>query len=56
MCQFITDAIQESFDDGSWEEAFNRTLGESGVEAPQPPELDECEDGGGAAAEETPET
>ena len=44
MCQFITDTLQESFDDGSWEEAFNRTLGEAGVEAPEPPELDPCEE------------
>ncbi len=43
MCQFITDTLQESFEDGSWEEAFNRTLGESGVEAPEPPELDPCQ-------------
>ncbi|MDP9377573.1 MAG: glutamate ABC transporter substrate-binding protein [Actinomycetota bacterium] len=43
MCRFITDTLQESFDDGSWQEAFNRTLGESGVEAPKPPKLDECE-------------
>ena len=43
MCQFITDTLQESFEDGSWEEAFNRTLGEAGVEAPQPPKLDPCE-------------
>ncbi|CAA9468103.1 MAG: glutamate-binding protein of ABC transporter system [uncultured Solirubrobacteraceae bacterium] len=44
MCQFITETLQESFDDGSWEEAFNRTLGESGVDAPAPPELDPCEE------------
>ena len=43
MCQFITDTLQESFEDGSWEEAFNKTLGESGVEAPEPPKLDSCE-------------
>lgn len=44
MCQFITDTLRESFDDGSWEEAFNRTLGQSGVDAPAPPELDACEE------------
>ncbi len=43
MCQFITDTLQASFEDGSWEEAFNRTLGEAGVEAPTPPKLDRCE-------------
>ncbi len=43
MCQFITDTLQQSFDDGTWAKAFEATLGESGVETPQPPELDPCE-------------
>jgi glutamate transport system substrate-binding protein len=43
MCDFLRTTLQESYEDGSWEEAFNSTLGESGVEAPQPPELDPCE-------------
>lgn len=42
MCQFISDSLQEMFDDGSWEEAFDATLGEAGVEAPDQPELDPC--------------
>jgi glutamate transport system substrate-binding protein len=42
MCQWITDTIQQSFDDGTWEEAFANTLGEAGVEAPEQPELDPC--------------
>jgi glutamate transport system substrate-binding protein len=44
MCQFITDTLQESFDDGSWKEAYDKTLGQSGAEAPEPPELDPCEE------------
>jgi len=56
MCQFITDTLQQSFDDGSWEEAFNRTLGESGAEAPEPPELDSCEDAAGGDTAEEPES
>ena len=56
MCEFITETLRQSFEDGSWEEAFNRTLGESGVDAPAPPELDDCsENQGGGAAEEEPE-
>ena len=43
MCQFINETLQASFGDGSWEEAFNKTLGEADVEAPSPPELDPCE-------------
>ena len=32
----------ESFEDGEWAEAFETTLGEAGVETPEPPELDPC--------------
>jgi glutamate transport system substrate-binding protein len=42
MCQWLTDTIQQSYDDGYWKEAFEATLGESGVETPQPPQLDSC--------------
>lgn len=42
MCQFLTDTIEESFQDGSWEKAFDSTLGQAGVEAPEPPELQPC--------------
>ena len=43
MCQFITDTLQTAMDEGTWAEAFDATLGESGVEAPEPPEMDECQ-------------
>ncbi len=42
MCDFINSTLQESFDDGTWADAFAATLGESGVETPDPPELDPC--------------
>lgn len=42
MCQFITDTVQEAMDDGTWAEAFENTLGQSGVETPEPPVMDEC--------------
>ena len=42
MCQFITDTIQAAMDDGTWAEAFEATLGESGVETPEPPAMDAC--------------
>jgi glutamate transport system substrate-binding protein len=42
MCDFINSTLEESFDDGSWADAFEATLGESGVETPDPPELDPC--------------
>jgi glutamate transport system substrate-binding protein len=56
MCQFLNETLQEAFQDGSWEEAFNRTLGESGVDAPAPPELDPCEEGEGGGTAEQPES
>jgi len=43
MCQWINDTIEASYEDGSWEEAFQATLGASGVETPEPPALDPCE-------------
>ena len=43
MCEWINDVLEESFEDGSWADAFELTLGPSGVETPDPPELDECQ-------------
>ena len=38
---FINDVLEESFEDGSWAEAWDRTAGEiSGQEAPEPPKVD----------------
>lgn len=42
FCQYIVDTIQAAMDDGTWAEAFEATLGESGVETPEPPEMDPC--------------
>ena len=43
FCEFINTTLEESFKDGSWEKAFDKTLGESGVEAPEKPTLDPCQ-------------
>lgn len=43
FCEFINESLQEAYDNGDWAEAFESTLGESGVETPDPPELDDCE-------------
>jgi glutamate transport system substrate-binding protein len=40
MCDYLKKAITDSFDDGTWEDAFAATLGESGVETPEPPTID----------------
>ncbi|HYI62546.1 MAG TPA: glutamate ABC transporter substrate-binding protein [Acidimicrobiales bacterium] len=37
---FLNDVIEGAYEDGSWESAFDATLGASGVEAPEPPEVD----------------
>lgn len=42
FCQFITDTLQGAMDDGTWADAFEATLGESGVETPEPPTMDPC--------------
>lgn len=43
MCQWIVDTITAAYDDGKYEEAFTATLGPSGVEVPELPEMDACE-------------
>lgn len=44
MCTFLTETLQTAMDDGAWAKAFEATLGQSGVETPEPPELDaECQ-------------
>ena len=42
MCQWISDELKKSFDDGNWQKAFDSTLGKSGAEAPEAPALDPC--------------
>jgi glutamate transport system substrate-binding protein len=43
MCGWINDTLTKSFDDGTWADAFDATLGQSGVDAPDKPTLDECQ-------------
>jgi glutamate transport system substrate-binding protein len=42
MCQWIVDTLTEAQESGAWEDAFAATLGASGVDTPEPPEMDEC--------------
>ncbi len=42
MCEWITETIGDAQDDGAWADAFEATLGQSGVETPDPPAMDEC--------------
>jgi len=43
MCEWINGVLQEAYDNGQWAEAFESTLGASGAETPEPPELDPCQ-------------
>ena len=44
MCEFLNSTIEGAFEDGTWQEAFDITLGGAeGVEDPDQPELDPCE-------------
>lgn len=42
MCAFLNDTLQQAYDEGWWAEAFEATLGQSGVETPEPPAVDPC--------------
>jgi len=42
MCEWINGVLTDAFEDGSWAEAFELTLGPSGVETPEPPTLEAC--------------
>ncbi len=42
MCEWISEEITQSFENGTYEQAFDATLGESGQEMPETPELDDC--------------
>jgi len=42
MCEWINGILETAFEDGSWQEAFELTLGASGAETPEPPALDPC--------------
>lgn len=43
MCQWIVDTITAAHEEGLYDEAFEATLGPSGVEVPELPEMDACE-------------
>ena len=42
MCQWIVDTISAAEEDGDYDSAFEATLGQSGVDTPEPPEMDAC--------------
>lgn len=42
MCQWIVDTLTAAQEDGDWADAFEVTLGKSGVDTPEPPAMDPC--------------
>ncbi len=42
MCQWIVDTLTQANEDGKWAEAFENTLGKSGSETPEFPQMDAC--------------
>ena len=42
MCQWIVDTLEQAQEDETWAEAFEATLGQAGVDTPEPPAMDEC--------------
>ena len=38
MCEFLNETITTAFEDGSFEKAFDATLGKSGNEPPEAPD------------------
>ncbi|CAN5843825.1 N/A [soil metagenome] len=51
---FLNDVIEEAYESGAWEEAFDSTVGEAGVEAPEPPEVDRYTSTGEASPAPSP--
>ncbi len=42
LCEFLNETIEQAYDNGDFEKAFDATLGKSGNDAPAKPELDSC--------------
>ncbi len=42
MCDYIQKTLLRAYKDGSWLDAFTDTLGQSGVDSPEPPAFEPC--------------
>ena len=51
---FLNDVIEESYESGAWEEAFEATVGQAGVDAPEPPPVDRYTSTGEASPAPSP--
>ena len=48
FCEWVNESLNEMYEDGSWAEAFTATVGQGGVETPEPPATGSCETPGAA--------
>jgi glutamate transport system substrate-binding protein len=44
FCEYLTGTIKNAEDNGTWDKAFDDTLGRAGVTAPEKPPLNPCQD------------
>jgi hypothetical protein len=44
FCEFLTCVITDAEEDGRWSKAFDETLGQAGVHAPDKPVVEPCRD------------
>jgi glutamate transport system substrate-binding protein len=51
---FLNDTLEEAYENGSWEDAFDATVGQAGVDAPEPPKVDRYTSTGTASPAPTP--
>ena len=50
---FLNDTLEKMYDNGDWADAFEATLGEIGLDTPEPPEVDRYTSGTGGAGTST---
>ncbi len=43
FCEFLNKTLQDAITNGDWKKAWDKTLSDSGAQAPQPPTLDPCQ-------------
>jgi glutamate transport system substrate-binding protein len=48
FCEWINDALDGFYEDGSWADAFAATVGTAGIETPEPPATGSCTTPGAA--------
>jgi hypothetical protein len=50
---FLNDTIEKAYESGAWKKAFDKTVGEAGEKAPEPPDVDRYTSGSASGATTT---